>query len=106
MQHEKDILSPGCNFMCVFMVGTLPWVSPCTHIHMYMYLSSCSPPRVPFASVLCVYDDSLWFFPGCSGGEGREEGREEGEFGEGSGRKEEAMCVGESTTATVHEARS
>ena len=51
--------------------------------------------------MLCGYD-SLFFFPGCSSGEGREEGREEGEFGEASGRKEEAMSVGESPTSTVH----
>lgn len=52
--------------------------------------------------MLCVYDSLWFFFPGCLGGEGREEGREEGEFREGSGRKEEAMSVGESTTSTVH----
>ena len=41
-------------------------------------------------------------FPGCHGGEGREEGNKEGEVGEGSGRREEDMSVGESTKSTVH----
>ena len=36
-------------------------------------------------------------FPGCHGGEGREEGKEEGELGERFGSKEEDMFVAEST---------
>ena len=42
------------------------------------------------------------FFPGCHGGEGREEGKEEGQVEECLERKEENMCVGESTKSTVH----
>ena len=41
-------------------------------------------------------------FPGCHGGEGREEGKEEGQGGEGVGRKEANMSVGKSAKATVH----
>ena len=41
-------------------------------------------------------------FPGCHGGEGREEGVNEGEVGEGLGRREEDTSVGESTKSTVH----
>ena len=51
--------------------------------------------------MLHVYD-SLCFFTGCHDVEGRGEEREEREFGEGSGRKEEAISVGEWTTSTVH----
>ena len=107
--HQKDILSPDCNFMCVFMVGTFPpWVSRCTHIHMYMYNTctcTCSPVVLHCVShlpVCCVCMTACVFFPGCHGGDGREEGREEVEFRERSGRKEEVMSVGESTTSTVH----
>ena len=38
----------------------------------------------------------MFFFPGCHGGEGREEGKE------GSGKMDEDMSVGESTKSTVH----
>ena len=65
-----------------------------THVHV---LYSCSSLfLVSFAGVLCVYDIC---FSGCHGGEGREEGLG---LGEGLGRKEEDMCVGESTKSTVH----
>ena len=40
-------------------------------------------------------------FPGCHGGEGGEEEKEEA-CGEGLGRKREGMFVGESTKSPVH----
>ena len=39
-------------------------------------------------------------FPGCHGREGREEGKKERDFGQGLGRKEEDMSVGEATKST------
>ena len=67
-----------------------------THVHV---LYSYSPPfLVSFAGVLPVYDI---LFSGCYGT--RAEGREEGlGLGEGLGRKEEDMSVGELTKSTVH----
>ena len=44
---------------------------------------------------------SVVCFPGYHGGEGRKEGKTEGECGEGLWRKEEDMSVGESTKSTV-----
>ena len=41
-------------------------------------------------------------FPGFHGGERREEGKEQGEVGEGLGKMEEDMSVGELIKSTVH----
>ena len=58
VQQHRDMLSPGCNLMytsCVVMVAAVTWVAPCTHVHTYMYLYSCSPPcLVSCVGVLCV----------------------------------------------------
>ena len=41
-------------------------------------------------------------FPGCHGGEGQAEGKKVGDVGEGLGKEEEDMSVGESTKSPVH----
>ena len=52
-----DILSPGCNCVCiscVCMVVTFTWVSPCTYVHTYRY--TCIPVVyfLSHLSVCCV----------------------------------------------------
>ena len=70
------------------MVGAFTWVAPCTHVHTCMY---CSPPfLVSCVGGLRVYNSLClllrlpWWI---------EEGKEEGECGEGLGRKKEDMSL-------------
>ena len=58
----------------------------------YTRTCTCIPVVLSFLSLLPVCCLCICF-PGCHGGEGREEGKKEGEFGGGLGRKEEDMSV-------------
>ena len=92
------MLSPSCTscvpVVCSWLLPSHGWL-PALSVHTYMYVYSC---LVSCVGVLCVWQ-SVVCFPGLLGGAGREEGKKEGECGEG---KEEDMSVGESTTSTVH----
>ena len=67
-----------------------------TRTHVHVFLSSYISYLMCQCATLCMV-----CFPGCPGGERREERRKEGEFGEGLWGKAEAMSVGELTKYTV-----
>ena len=80
--------------MCSWLLPSHGWLPALT----YTRTCTCIPVVLHFLShvpvcCLCIC------FPGCRGGEGREEGLG---LGEGLGRKEEDMSVGESIKSTLH----